>query len=128
MAQRETGAVGVNLRAGAERLQMRALGLRRVNVAAFFDPVLDALFRGTLHIAVDLLHQLPAKIFLGVGQRHPILRTPRTCEARLDAAEIEFERIGEDGLRRSIGAEQALLLAVRLDQREPITGLPVTRR
>ncbi len=51
-------------------------------------------------------------------ERHAVLRPLRPGDARLHVAEIERERVGEQRLGRVVGAEEALLLRVRLDQRD----------
>ena len=60
----------------------------------------------------------PCTSACGLRERHAILRTARTGEARLHGAEVELERVGEDGVRRLVGAEETLRLRVRLDQRD----------
>ena len=56
---------------------------------------------------------------LGVGQDHPVLRPLRAGERGRDLAEVERERVGEDGIGRQAGAIGALRLGVGLDQSEP---------
>src|SRR5665811_1212711 len=53
---------------------------------------------------------------LDIAQRHAILRAPRTGQARLNRTQIELEQLVELRVRRLIGAEESLLLAVLLDQ------------
>ena len=57
---------------------------------------------------------------LGIRQQHLILRTARTGEAGHDGAEIEFQRVGEDGIGRIGFAPQALRLRISLDQRHGV--------
>ena len=55
-----------------------------------------------------------------VRQRNPILRPLWTGEGGLDGAEVELQRIGEDRIGRGSIAPEALRLAVRLDQLDPM--------
>ena len=60
-----------------------------------------------------------------LGQPHPVLRPARAGEARLDGAQVEVRDVGE--ARRLLllaGAEQALLLGVRLDQLDQLVRAP----
>ena len=69
-----------------------------------------------------------APLALRVGERHAILRALRAGDARLDVAEVEVQRVGEERLGRVVGAEEALRLRVRLDERTSGSGRPVKRR
>ena len=57
---------------------------------------------------------------LGVGQQHLVLRAARAGQAGHDGAEIEFQRVGEDGIGRIGFAPQALRLRISLDQRHGV--------
>ena len=50
-------------------------------------------------------------------ERHAILRTLRAGQARLDRREVELDRFRVHGVRRTVDAEESLLLRVVLDQR-----------
>ena len=65
---------------------------------------------------LEFLGQLAPETALRRRQRNSILRTARPGHARHDAAEIEFEGVGKFRLGRIGGIEQALRLAVGLDQ------------
>ena len=54
----------------------------------------------------------------GAGKRHAILRTLRSRDRRLDIAEVEMERLGEDGVRRIAVAIEPLRLRIGFDQRD----------
>ena len=49
-------------------------------------------------------------------ERHAILRTLRTREARLDGVQVDFDRLGIDRIRRVLVAVQTLRARVRLDE------------
>ena len=66
-------------------------------------------------LAVEFLLHVGDELLARLGERHAVLRALRPGEARLDVAEIERQRVGEDRLRRLLGAPQALLLGVGLD-------------
>ena len=51
-------------------------------------------------------------------EQHAILRALGPGDRRLDRAEVELEQIGEDRVRRSLGAIEALRLGVGFDQRD----------
>ncbi len=51
-------------------------------------------------------------------QRDAVLRALRAGDGGLDGGEIEFELVGERGIGRRVGAEEALLLAVGFDERD----------
>ena len=53
---------------------------------------------------------------LGLPQRHAILRPLRAGDRRLDGAKVQLQGVGERGIGRLIGAEQALFLRVRFHQ------------
>ncbi len=57
---------------------------------------------------------------LGLAERHPVLRPLRPGEARLDAREVELERVAEQRIGRSALAPHALRLGVGLDQGDPL--------
>ena len=67
-------------------------------------------------MSFELLGQLATEIALRCRQRDSILRTARPGHARHDAAQVELERVGIFRLGRIGRIEQALRLAVRLDQ------------
>ena len=62
-----------------------------------------------------------AEKLLGELERNAILRTLRSRETRLDRAEVELERVGEDRVGRIVRAEEALLLRVRFARAAPAT-------
>ncbi len=64
--------------------------------------------------------QLLEERALHVAEPHPVLRPARTGQAGLDRAEIELQRVGVDRIRRVRRMEEALLLHVGLDQRDPL--------
>src|SRR5207248_1920393 len=66
-------------------------------------------------LAVELLLHVGDELLARLGERHAVLWTLGPGEAGLDVAEIERERVGEDRLGRLVGAPQALLLGVGLD-------------
>ncbi len=68
----------------------------------------DVLLRGAFHRLFEQRFRLP--------QRHAVLRAFRPGQSGLDGCEIEFERVGINRIRRRIGAEYALRLAVFLDE------------
>ncbi len=51
-----------------------------------------------------------------VLEGNAILRELWSGQARLDGAQVQFDHVGEIGIRRRIGTEEALLLGVALDQ------------
>jgi len=53
---------------------------------------------------------------LDVRQRHAVLRPLGAGQARLDGAQVQRQALGVLGSRRAVGAEQALLLGITLDQ------------
>ena len=53
---------------------------------------------------------------LGLRQRHAILRPLRSGYGRHHAPQVQLQRVGENRIRRVIGAEQSLFLRIRLDQ------------
>ncbi len=53
-------------------------------------------------------------------QAQPVLRPARTGDARLDAAQIEFEGVGELRVDRFGGMKKPLLFHIGLDQRDPL--------
>ena len=59
--------------------------------------------------------QRRAESALHVGERHPVLRSLRTRQARLHGTQVEFQHVGVFRVRGFIGAEEALALGVRLD-------------
>src|SRR5205085_7350050 len=56
--------------------------------------------------------------FLRVRQRDAVLGAPRPREARFDGLEVELELGGERRPLRGLVVPQALLLGVRLDERD----------
>ncbi len=57
-------------------------------------------------------------------ERDAVMRTLGPGQARLNPAEVEFQPVAVLGLRRVLVVEQALLLAVRLDQRNLLRRAP----
>src|SRR6202158_3219407 len=53
-----------------------------------------------------------------VAQRDAILRALGSGDSGLDSAEIEFELVAENWIRRGVGAEERLFLAVGFDKRD----------
>ncbi len=60
---------------------------------------------------------------LGVRQRHPVLRPARSRQRGLDIGEVELQNLRVGRLLVRV-VEEALLLAVRLDQRDPLRRAP----
>jgi hypothetical protein len=63
-----------------------------------------------------------------VPEGQAVLRALRAGDARLELREVELQHLRELGLRRVRGAEEALRLAVALDQLNLLAGRPVSRR
>src|SRR5258705_217431 len=105
---------------------IRAARDRRDHHRAVPDLVLAAELdrRGLLQLLgrqaeAALLHgraERGAEGLLHLRERHAVLRTLRSRQARLDRGEIELERVAELRIRGLGAAEQPLLLAVALDQ------------
>ena len=70
---------------------------------------------GGLHVVAERL----AERGLGVGQRHPVLRALRAGQRRDDRAQVQGQLLGVPGGPARL-VPQALLLGVRLDQRDPV--------
>ena len=63
------------------------------------------------------------KGILRVGERHPVLRPPRPGQRRLHVAEVELEHLRVGRLVLGV-VEEPLLLAVSLDERDPLGRPP----
>ena len=74
------------------------------------------------HALADLAGLVPFRAHcrlerrLGIGQGDAVLRALRAGDRRDDVAQVEAEGVGEDRVRRVVGAEHALGLGVGLDQ------------
>ena len=53
-----------------------------------------------------------------LGQQHAVLRALGTGKRGRDFAEVELQGVGEDGIGRQSGAEQALRLGIGFDERD----------
>ena len=90
------------LELGAARGNLRATGGLRVPGVALLDHFREARVVGRL----------------GRAQRHPVLRSLGSREARLDAREIELEHVGVLGLAHAVRAPHPLRAGIGLDQRD----------
>ncbi|CAB4872705.1 unannotated protein [freshwater metagenome] len=108
---REPGAVRLLQVAGGLRARRRAAGrvTRREGLGGLL----------VLHVHVlDVALELVAEALLGDAQRHAILRPARARDRRLDGAEVEGDGVGEGRLLAVLVVPEALLLRVRLDERD----------
>src|SRR5580700_7761407 len=67
-------------------------------------------------VVADLLGQLTAELALGRSQTHAVLWATRAGHARLDRAEVQLQRVGENRVGRVGRAEKPLRLAVGFDE------------
>ncbi len=70
-------------------------------------------------VAVRLLvarREFGLERLVGLAEQHPVLRAARPGERRLDAGEVEVERVGEHRVGRGRVAPHALRAAIGLDQ------------
>ena len=80
---------------------------------------LDLVALGDLVALLEFVGHRAGEAGLGVAQDDAVLRAFRSGERRRDLAEVELERIAEDGIGGEPGAKGPLRLGVSLDQSEP---------
>jgi hypothetical protein len=108
-----------------------ARALRRIAAAVFRRRVAGReAQRGRLVPALVELVDVPVYEFVELGaevlrrvrERDAVLRALRAGERRLHVTEVELERVRVDGLLRVLVVEEALLLAVGLDELQALLG------
>ncbi len=127
---RQCGPAGSSARPGgcrlvAARLGGHGVGVDRGRVRGGEGLLVRLVDRRGYGVVERVVGECGAERLLRVAQGHPVLRSFRSRERRLDGRQVELELLREVGLVSASGlVPQPLLLGVRLDERDLLRGTP----
>src|SRR5215471_10356973 len=88
-------------------------------------------FAGLMRLAIFLVESF-GEGASGASKRHTILRPLRSCDRRLDLAEIKRNRVGENRIRRVVATVHALRLGIGVDECDAralaVRGVEINKR